>query len=297
MVRRFSVPYLVVARQAPVHDITIELLFWFIGDTTTLAGTGVAGFADGDSTSAQFKKPKAVAMAADGAVVVADMVSCTLSPFVFWLRVRLYVYVGHMLGLGNSLSDRCFYLLCAFCRTRFDWCNQMVRRFAKHPVPALFVHAQRQCMISQSNCFFWFIGDTTTLAGTGGTPFFRDGDSATAYFKEPQGVAFASNGALIVADAVSCTLSPFTFSGPLMLHHCISFARASVCLRWSYAWAWQFCCLTDIRIYFAHSAEQPQTSIGAAKWYSSLQSIPCLPCVCTPSASAHHHNRNAFSGS
>jgi hypothetical protein len=73
------------ARQAPVDTITIELLFWFIGDTTTTAGTGAAGFADGDSATAQFKAPTGVAVAPNGAVIVVDyvIISCTPSFLAF----------------------------------------------------------------------------------------------------------------------------------------------------------------------------------------------------------------------
>src|SRR5690606_40996330 len=42
------------------------------GNVTTLAGTGEAGFADGDAGEAQFNSPQGIAIAADGTVYVAD---------------------------------------------------------------------------------------------------------------------------------------------------------------------------------------------------------------------------------
>jgi hypothetical protein len=52
-----------------------------------MAGKGVvAGFVDGDATTARFNYPEGVAVAANGALVVADRVSCTLSPFAFLAR-------------------------------------------------------------------------------------------------------------------------------------------------------------------------------------------------------------------
>jgi DNA-binding beta-propeller fold protein YncE len=42
------------------------------GSVSTLAGTGVAGLADGAMTSAQFNQPQAIAIASNGDLYVAD---------------------------------------------------------------------------------------------------------------------------------------------------------------------------------------------------------------------------------
>jgi len=42
------------------------------GDVSTIAGTGVAGFADGSVTSAQFDGPTGIAVGSDGTIYVAD---------------------------------------------------------------------------------------------------------------------------------------------------------------------------------------------------------------------------------
>jgi sugar lactone lactonase YvrE len=75
---RFSVPYGIAARgdgaivvadfdNHRIRVVTSE------GVTTTLAGTGVAGFLDGDLGTAKFDRPQGVAIAANGDIFVSDI--------------------------------------------------------------------------------------------------------------------------------------------------------------------------------------------------------------------------------
>jgi DNA-binding beta-propeller fold protein YncE len=74
---RFSVPYGIAVRDDGAivvadfgnHRIRVVTR---AGVTTTLAGTGVAGFADGDLDTAMFDRPQGIAIAANGDVYVAD---------------------------------------------------------------------------------------------------------------------------------------------------------------------------------------------------------------------------------
>ena len=47
-------------------------LFLLVGVVSTLAGSGTAAWADGLGTTARFNNPRGVAVASNGAVIVAD---------------------------------------------------------------------------------------------------------------------------------------------------------------------------------------------------------------------------------
>lgn len=77
-VARFSTPYYVVVRadgKLLVSDFDNNRIrvVGLDGTTSTLAGTGVAGFADGAMSAAMFRQPQAMSMAANGDVYVTDL--------------------------------------------------------------------------------------------------------------------------------------------------------------------------------------------------------------------------------
>jgi len=57
---------------ADSYNHKIKVLDAAAGAVTTLAGTGVAGFADGQGASAQFSEPAGLALGPSGSVLVAD---------------------------------------------------------------------------------------------------------------------------------------------------------------------------------------------------------------------------------
>jgi sugar lactone lactonase YvrE len=74
---RFAAPYGIAARSDGAlvvadYDNHALRLVTLDGTATTLAGTGVRGFRDGDRAAAMFQRPQAVAIAANGDIFVAD---------------------------------------------------------------------------------------------------------------------------------------------------------------------------------------------------------------------------------
>ncbi len=150
------------------------------GVVTTLAGSGVAGFADGTGVSAQFNLPSGVAVDSAGYVYVADLYNH---------RIRKITSAGVVSTLagsgvagfadGASASARFYYpygVAVDSAGTVYvgDNTNQRIRKIT----PA---------------------GVVSTLAGSG-VAGFADGAGIAAQFNYPTGVAVDSAGYVYVGD-------------------------------------------------------------------------------------------------
>lgn len=145
-----------------------------------LAGDGTIGWRDGVAATARFSDPFGVAVAPDGAIVIADGGEAhrirVLTPdgFVFTLAGGTR---GFMDGRGGA--------------ARFDTPSGV----ALDATGAIYVADTANNAIRRVSPE----GDVTTVAGTG-APGFADGPSDQARFNGPIGVAVDRSGRILVAD-------------------------------------------------------------------------------------------------
>ncbi|MGB2713848.1 MAG: hypothetical protein WBC51_06690 [Vicinamibacterales bacterium] len=148
---------------------------------TVLAGDGVAGFRDGDASSARFSDPFGIAIGSDGAIYVADAGDSN--------RVRRLGPDGNVSTVAGSIEG---YADGPAAQARFnapsglalgsdgtiyvaDTANNAIRRITRD-------------------------GMVSTLAGGQGSGY-RDGIGTEALFNGPTGLAVDPAGRVIVADA------------------------------------------------------------------------------------------------
>ena len=150
------------------------------GVVTTLAGSGVAGFADGTGVAAQFYAPASVAVDSSGTVYVGDTYNN---------RIRKITPAGVVTTLAGSGIQG------------FADGTGSVAQFA-HPRGVVVDSAGTVYVADTSNHRIRKIssaGVVTTLAGAG-TSGFADGTEAAAQFNLPFGVAVDPSGTVYVAD-------------------------------------------------------------------------------------------------
>ena len=148
---------------------------------STYAGDGVAGFADGSTSTARFNFPNGIARAADGRLFVADTVNN---------RIRVIsadgATVSTYAGIGFGFADG------STSTARFI----APRGIALAADGRLFVadgDNHRIRVISADGA------TVSTYAGSGGFGF-ADGSTSTASFRFPGSVALAADGRVFVAD-------------------------------------------------------------------------------------------------
>ena len=150
------------------------------GVVTTLAGSGVAGYADGTGTAAQFNYPNGIAVDSSGMVYVADTNNERIRTITPTGVVTTFAGTGaYGFADGTAITAR-FYLpnsiVVDSSGTVYvaDSYNMRIRKIT----PA---------------------GVVTTLAGSG-VAGFADGTTAAALFRYPSGIAVDSSGTVYVAD-------------------------------------------------------------------------------------------------
>eukprot|EP00976_Prorocentrum_cordatum_P012871 257450-Prorocentrum_minimum.AAC.1 len=150
---------------------------------STLAGTGVRGYQDGEGNAAKFRRPWGVAVDEDGNVIVADTYNSRIrkiSPQGLVSTLAGTGVRGHRDGEGAAAQfkspsgvavDREGNVFVA------DYDNHRIRKISPQ-------------------------GLVSTLAGTG-VAGHRDGEGIAAQFNCPRGVAVDGEGNVIVADFVN----------------------------------------------------------------------------------------------
>ena len=151
------------------------------GMVQTIAGGTHEGYADGPVAQALFKQPEGIAVAASGAIYVADTKNNVL-------RKIENAIVSTIAGTGHGGDVDGPASLAEFkepSRIAMDDAGNVLVADTKN-------HAIRKLLVQPSGLL------VTTIAGTG-KPGFVDGDPAAAQFKEPAAVDV--EGAVLVADA------------------------------------------------------------------------------------------------
>jgi streptogramin lyase len=144
------------------------------GTVTTLAGTGVPGFADGPAATAQFDTPCGVAVAPDGSLYVADTGNGLVR------RIDASGAVSTLpLVPDEPFGD-----------------TSIVR-----PIGIAAGRDGRLAVSDRRGRVLQVMADGTARRLAGSLPGYRDGAGAIARFNSPAGVAIDARGAVVVADA------------------------------------------------------------------------------------------------
>lgn len=155
------------------------------GRASTIAGDGVAGYADGAAAEARLQSPRAVAVDALGNVYVADQGNSRIRRISRAGMVTTVAGDGrgrHVDGLGVAASFR-------------DACGLAVDAFGVLFVADTDNHCIRR--IDQD-------GKVETLAGDGrGEADYADGSGPLARFSSPRGLCVGPAGVVYVADTLN----------------------------------------------------------------------------------------------
>ena len=159
---------------------------------STLAGSGLSGFADGPPGEAEFMMPMGLATDARGNVYVADAGA---------QRIRVVApsgYVSTLAGSGSAVASG-LWVLGGYRDGRADQA-----RFNKPSAVAVDQHGAVYVADAFNHCIRKIEnGVVSTFAGSPTITAPVDGPRATAGFGNPAGLAFDSGGNLYVADALA----------------------------------------------------------------------------------------------
>lgn len=150
------------------------------GEVSTLVGTGVAGYNDGNPAVAQFRRPQGIAVDAQGTVYVADTDNHC---------IRKVTPQGQVSTVAGSRQEG--FLDGKDFQARFRYPQSLLLDAqGRLWISDTFNHSLRQLLPS---------GEVVTVAGNGQEGFV-DGPAPQARFRLPHGLALDAQGALYLAD-------------------------------------------------------------------------------------------------
>jgi len=162
------------------------------GVVTTLAGSGIYGFADGTGTAASFNTPSGVAVDRAGNVYVADAYNNRIrkiSPAGVVTTLAGSGTAGYSNGTGTAAS---FYNPCGLAVDEAD--NIYVADFWNHRIRKISPE-----------------GEVTTVAGSG-TVGYIDGSGTAASLYHPNGVTIDRVGNIYIADLSNKAIRKLTIA-------------------------------------------------------------------------------------
>ena len=162
------------------------------GVVTTLAGSGVAGFADGTGAGAQFNSPSGMAVDSSGTVYVADFGNS---------RIRKITPAGVVTTLAGSTAG---FADGTGAAAQFKLPDDVAVDFTG----TVYVADTYNSSIRKITT----AGVVTTLAGSGGSGF-ADGTGSAAKFNHPEGVDVDPTGTVYVGDTANNRIRQITPAG------------------------------------------------------------------------------------
>jgi sugar lactone lactonase YvrE len=205
------------------------------GTTSTFAGTGVAGFADGSATTAQFNQPTGLALSSTGILYVADSKNHRIRAINSTGAVTTYSGLGTVGFTDGIASAARFSSPTGLAIDNFgvlyvaDTDNNRIRKVALDGSVSTLAGTGNAGAtngagssaefsglvgIARDSAGFLYVtetgsqavrkiapdGTTGIFAGNAATPGFVDSTGAAARFSSPTGLAVSATGVLYVAD-------------------------------------------------------------------------------------------------
>lgn len=168
---------------------------------STLAGSGVAGFADGVGTAARFNVPRGLAISADGTIYVADQGN---------YRIRRVSPTGEVVTIaGTGVSG---VVDGSGDTARFSAPYGIVWVNGSLIVSEASAHVLRQVRLKEQNASegrasSWLV---QTIAGSSGVSGSADGSGVDARFNTPRLLAADRSGNIYVADTYNHKIRKLT---------------------------------------------------------------------------------------
>jgi len=156
------------------------------GKVSTFAGTGIPGFADGSTESAQFAYPSDVFVAKDGSIYVADTGNN---------RIRLISPTGKVSTIAGGTGDD----------TGPDIGSKALGSFIVRPISVELASSGYVYVADWGNhrVVRFTVGGNLELVAGSLPKGYEDGVGELAKFRRPSGIALSPDGSLFVSDATN----------------------------------------------------------------------------------------------